>query len=672
MSEKIHQSRDIPKLEAESNVEKATSLYEQAARLRQELVTVMCSLNPDMTPIEAMKWLREDGDDLELSNQIINGIIDEKNRLLKEANDLLGPEGSEERRLNKFSGQELVKVLRRKREIEAQKQRLLAGDPSTKGSDLETLQTLKYRLEVQNKPTDYINARIKELEDELRRLDEELEQLRYSSPEAFYAFGREEMRKYHEQFVEGRIVETPYVKSQAEDMACHLKAGIPVLIHGHLGSGKTELAEHVAKNYLGKKALIISGSGHTSLAELYGHQVLKIGSIDEKQIGELVEHVECEYEKWLEEHKDELDRLSEPERLQRQNHAHDVILQSYLAQRGSGTVSKFSFGPVYEAMAEGRPLIIDEVNAIPHDILISLNYIITRRVGESVPVQQDSSGSEVTVADGFCVIMTGNLEKHATRYVNRKELDAAFLSRLYVMEHDYLPQTTEGSLKAAAREHAPNELFMIMIARLVDSRSRLKLPDGSPEKLWNLAKAARLLQDVFSGKQIDSAKFVQGQDAIPGSEILEKSVLSIRTLENILKAWRSSGKYELDHYLYSEFVSGIVDPMERAYVFQILRDQFDFFKGDGWPTDDELDYGQNGELTNFDIVDPLRASAAERFYSSKEVLEMIFGPAPERQEYPEEIAEEKLSSQYADLLAKVEGLRKRREALNERKSTSPS
>ena len=87
-------------------------------------------------------------------------------------------------------------------------------------------------------------------------------------------------------------------------------------------------------------------------------------------------------------------------------------------------------------MDDGRPVIIDEVNAIPHELLISMNHVLTRKVGDEVNVQQNS-GSAITIKDGYGVMMTGNLNQGDERYVDRQDMDPAFLSRVYKIEYDY-------------------------------------------------------------------------------------------------------------------------------------------------------------------------------------------------------------------------------------------
>ena len=60
-------------------------------------------------------------------------------------------------------------------------------------------------------------------------------------------------------------------------------------------------------------------------------------------------------------------------------------------------------------MKEGRPLIIDEMNAIPHHVLIAMNDLLLRRPDETVypPIAGEPP---FKVADGFVVIATGNFK----------------------------------------------------------------------------------------------------------------------------------------------------------------------------------------------------------------------------------------------------------------------
>jgi len=508
-----------------------------------------------------------------------------------------------------------------------------------------------------------------EYKDELTQIRTRLEEINVkktelitSTPEAYYGLHLEQLKKYKEDMDNGIIVETPYVKEQAEKIVSSLSAGQATFIYGHLGSGKTELAMHVARNYIlkdrpdlekkangelakwvaenpdasvseqeekrkqfekiHKGAVVISGSKHLSLSEFYGHQILKLGEKGEKESRELVEKVNAEFKTWEKKNS----KATEEEK----NRIHNSMVAAFI-QNKSGTVSDFYLGPIYQAMEEGRPVIIDEVNAIPHEVLISLNHILTRRVGDTIPVQQNS-GSMVTIKEGFCIIMTGNLNtrKDVETYTDRKELDPAFLSRLDQIEHDYMPQRTDGMLENDAGPD--NQLFQIMLAIVMDKHGNIEVPKGEMRKLWNLALAARETQEVFSGKL--SHKFKQGGGAgLPASEILKKNVASIRAVDRIVSSWVKSGtEFELDYYVWDKYISNASDPMERALLYQMFREK-GFFDGAEW--DKNPDYGAGGKLATFEIKAPKNRVKAFDFFGPREAVNFAFGKGPERTKWPE-------------------------------------
>lgn len=535
----------------------------------------------------------------------------------EQVDTLLGEENSPERQLVSFEKKNLMVAVRAETKIQKKRDALLQEETEILSSLGDT-------------PSEADQEALEEIRSELRDLENERKELLESNPEAFFGIHLKELKEYKQQMESGRIVETPYVKKQIEDILAHLRAGKPVFTYGHLGTGKTELAMHVARKYLGKEAVVVSGSKNMALAELYGHQVLAIDKIDRGEIDRFAQEVEGKFEAWKEAHSE----ASE----QDQSLAHDRILQTYLSTLKGGTISEFFVGPIYKAMAEGRPVIIDEVNAIPHEILISLNHILTRRAGDVVGVQQDS-GMTVTVQDGFGVMMTGNINQGQKKYVERQDMDPAFLSRLYKKEHDYLPQKTEGALLDANNEVTDdageeNELFLLILSKVMDKNGNITAPKDSIRKLWNLAKAARLTQDVFSGKQVNSAFYFQagGGRALP--HFLQESVLSLRALDGILSQWQKDGfKHELDYYLNKEFVSQSTVASDKAYLYQIFKDQFGFFQTDGW--EQNPNYGSGGAVHSFSVATPENPSEEVKFFGPREVVQFAYGKAPERTEWPE-------------------------------------
>ena len=512
-----------------------------------------------------LKAGRTEGEKTELEKKrVVKKALEREEFFERESEEILGLEDSPERSLVALQKENLILALKEARKIELEREGLLeeeseilstvAGQPS--GSELDALEEVRVNLV---------------------EVDKKLQELLGSSPEAFYGLHLKELKEYKKDLETGRIVETPYVKRQIEDIVAHFKAGKPVMIYGHLGTGKSELAMHVARNYLNKEALVISGSKHTTLAELYGHQVLKV---DEST---------------------------------------------------GSTVSDYFLGPIYRAMAEGKPIIIDEVNSIPHEVLISLNHILTRKVGDTVNVQQNS-GTTVETEEGFGIMETGNLNQGQEKYIDRQDMDPAFLSRHYKIEYDYLPQKTEGSLESEAGDE--NELFHLMLARVMDRNGDAEVPKDSIKRLWNLAKASRVTQDVFAGREISNAYYFQEAAGRSARYTLKESVLSIRAIEQVIDQWQKEGyKREFDYYLWREFVSQSTIASDRAYLYQLLKDRFGFFQGPGW--EQNPNYGSGGIISSFDIKPPQNPSPEREFLGAREIVEFAYGYAPERAKWPE-------------------------------------
>lgn len=495
----------------------------------------------------------------------------------------------------------------------------------------------------------------------LETIDTKKESVKQQNPESWYGLHLKELKDLKSDLQSGKIIETEYVQKQSEDIMSHLMAGQPVFIHGHLGSGKTELAMHVARKMLEhrnnlihtdekpdgtkkvidkRNALILSGSKHTSLSELYGHQTLALGELDtqesELRRKKFDQTLQLEFAEWESQDNNSVADDST------KNRAYDRIKSGLLAQLESeyakGTITDFYMGPVYKAMEEGRPVILDEVNAIPHEILISLNHLLTRKPGDRITIQQDS-GKEITVQEGFGFILTGNLNTGGhDNYIGRQDLDPAFLSRLYKMEHQYLPQATEGRLEEAHIKNESgygNELFEIIMARVMDKHGNMEIPKGEIRKLWNLAKAARSTQDVFAGINTNSAFYLtQGSQSFPYR--LKEGVLSIRGIDKIITAWQSDGmSKEIDYYIYKEFIGSVSNVQDRAFLYQVFHDQFDFFTSNGW--NQSPDYGQNGKVVQFSVPVPENKAPAMEFMGPRDTVDVLFGAddIPERTEFPQ-------------------------------------
>jgi MoxR-like ATPase len=458
---------------------------------------------------------------------------------------------------------------------------------------------------------------------EIRTVQDDENNLELSNPEAFTVLNLQRLKEYKKQLRGGKIVETPYVKKNMEDISEAIKNGNPVMITGDLGSGKTELARHTAIKSTGKSPLIISGSKHTTQSEFYGHQILTTANIDENEYKGFISQVESDFADW---------KKNNPEKTEHeQSLYHDTVLQTNLYKLKGGTISKYYMGPIYQAMKNGQVVILDEFNAIPHELLIGLNDILTRKPGNEINIQQDS-GEKITIQPGFCVIATGNI---GNKYVGRQDIDPAFHSRFSTkINYDYLPNSKEGSIDEEAGKH--NELFQVLLTRLCDEKGNIVCPPDAIRNLWRLSQAARAIQDNFSGKPLESTYFMQQAGTAPIEYRLRKSVLSIRDLDNIIIDWTNQMYLKkVDHYIWDKFVKGSNQnsPDDARYLYQLFQGKFGFFdKDEGWP--DANMVGNNHSIVIPDNVEDTESN--ERiFIHKRQVVEYAFGKAPERSKWPE-------------------------------------
>lgn len=371
-----------------------------------------------------------------------------------------------------------------------------------------------------------------------------------SAPEIYFEVNRREMLNYRNQMLNRNFVETESKKEEIAEIFTHLEFGMPVLLRGHLGAGKTENALHISRKYYGVEPEFISGSEEATKYDIYGKTQIGVRSEEDKA---------REYKLRVDEFRKNFPDADKKELREIEKEYYDTIVVKGQA------ASFFQYGPLVRAMKEGKPLVIDELDAIPHSIAIRLNHVLTRRAGEKVKIQENG-GEEIEIKKGFCVIATGNIK--GAKY-KREELDAAFLSRWWSREVKYLPL---------------EETLKILTASLIDKRGNLELKQGDDyEALKNLVKAAEEIQKIFTGEKIDLAG--EGADAAIGrGGNLEKSVLSLRDIWNIVKPWKAANfDKPLENYAYSEFIKKATVPRDAIYLIQLFC-RFGFFKK--WKAED--------------------------------------------------------------------------------------
>lgn len=493
--------------------------------------------------------------------------------------------------LREFSKKKIIESAKTAKQIDLQieSSRILldmAGKNNLKSGENST----------RNPMTDHLRNKI----NELKAKREELEK---SSPESFVALKGLELRKNVAEVRNGDMVKTPYVLRNLERVERNMNSGRPTFIHGHLGGGKTELAINAAKNIsisnaaredalyrfenwskqsknssatsqdridaLGKfyaqaekdlrrdlnngekdaverfAPLIISGSKDLNSQDLYADKSLKLTKFNGKSLLEHKADLDAEFEEWKLQNNDELSLMPSEERQLKEQDAANKILELFkLKNQAFGTEVETIKKELYRGVIEGRPVIIDEANAIPSAVLISLNDILQRRPGQSCYIPGVGA---TKIEPGFSITLTGNLSSDIVDYGGTNDLNPAFLSRLDIFEYDYLPQSTEDADWNRQENPERNELFRVMISYLADDKGTLQLPEHekSLSKLFNLAQLSKVTQDVFSNKWAESHthRTASGDDIEPR---LEKSVLSVRNILSVLKEWDKGSEKDLD------------------------------------------------------------------------------------------------------------------------------
>lgn len=534
------------------------------------------------------------------------------------------------------------------------------------------------------------------------KLEGELKTLLSENREAYLYYYFSRVKEMQDALERDGVIETPYVKDVIEEVVSSIRLNKPVFLHGELGSGKTVLAKHIARRYvsdkyieeemvgwekknpkpkvveeiievmvgkekekvkritseskakiddwnremlkhrmevvLAREPLILSGSRDITLDEIIGTRSVK--REEPKKPILQVNEIEDEWKTYIKEHPDaKTDEVLKESFFK--------IYQEYFEQPVLVTVI---LGPVLQAMKEGRPLIIDEINAIPHGVLVKLNDYLTLTPGSLVTVTiPGSQGQQIRVKEGFCVLATGNLNRDEDPiYVGRQPICPAFKSRFTVRRYDYLPNNRDSEAAKLSKAETlsddkylemqrnfrrENELFQILMVKLLNDDLSASLPNDVFEKVGQLARVARVLQDAFSNVGESETLDTAVVPRVNGSEVrirdvYKENVLSIRHLMTILDHWRNDGfTKSLDFYIFDKYLArSDGDPKEKQYLYKVFKVIGGFFGGvneSAWPKEDEI-----LSILNFNVDKVPDESKELKNFTQVEVIELLFGSQP--------------------------------------------
>lgn len=465
-------------------------------------------------------------------------------------------------------------------------------------------------------------------EDELRkRLRDEV----FSSEEAYYDYFGQNLLEAQQLFSEdGKIYETPSVKAVINRILSIINEGSPVFVYGETGTGKTELVKYIARKYFQKEALVISGSRGMELSSIT--ELQQITTPEKKSPQEQISEINRRIAEYLnsDAYKEDLDMVmgssivSEDEARQSLIENLKIAYNEYYKNPLETTAR---LQPFYQAAKEGRMVIFDEMNAIPHHTLIALNDLLTKRpldqelfnqYQEKIIAGKDPNkviqelnideahfvirptygGDPFVVAPGFCVAATGNWNpEDGKNYVGRQAIDTAFLRRFGMQHYDYLQNPTAGYLndpkidtETERIEKSNAELYQMLCARVINNDLSAELPEDAFDQLDNLAQVARIVQDAFSGLSIPEGfepESITGEGGtLKASEVIHENVLDLgKLIQYVVTPWQKDGyRYPLEYYLFDRFITRSSErPAEMIWLYKCFQTKGFFHSDQGYP-----------------------------------------------------------------------------------------
>ena len=326
------------------------------------------------------------------------------------------------------------------------------------------------------------------LSDRRKEIEENLKSFELD-PKTIDMLRRREVRRMQHDLERYSFAETESRQELIRQVLPDLLQGAPVLFQGETGSGKSQLAKYISERYLGKTPTIVSVSEQIKESQIMGSRGLEAGQ------------------------------------------------------------TVFNYSESVKAQKEGRPVILDEVNLMPHEFAGLLHDLLQKRVGD-VWVHP-TTGEKIPITAP--IMATANLKSE--RYKQRYELDVATLRRFIggagAREINYLDI---GKKDKEGNPIAP-ETLKILSAVLADRHGDIQWSEEEAmqkvEEMKRFVQACRKIQEDFTLSVREG-----GEESLARGDRLafKELVITLKDQIEIMKAWKASGFQEpLDSIVLREF-----------------------------------------------------------------------------------------------------------------------
>lgn len=398
-----------------------------------------------------------------------------------------------------------------------------------------------------------------------------------------------------------------------QDVLWDLQSGKVVLFTWDTGSGKTELARFICKEFLKTEYVFVSGSRDAEVSDFTLEKTVTSRSrlnqdtdIVDGKISDKTQAIDSEATKIMNEilWSQNFKKLVLQKSQENGSSEEDLeILKKDLENiqlTQKNLVTEYHLMGIYKAAKLGIPCIIDEVNIIRPEVFMALNDLLTRKSWDNI--QLPNALGNIEVQSWFCIILTWNdpeQNSQSKKYTSgRYNFDEASYNRLRVYAKNYLTQIIqthrENKLEELDKTYEyldENELYGVILMMMFQSESDITSTGKYGFELmktnfeWNhtsqwefftqmkqFAQAISTIQKAFAGETI----ILDGKYAsLSLKDMIKRKVFSMRNLVEVLNSYKQDTK-TLEFHIYHEFIKHTTN-RDELYALSVIFHTFWFF-----------------------------------------------------------------------------------------------